>query len=130
VNFENSKKQGDWGMGQAIAYFTQAGCTVSVPITDSQHYDLIVDYPLTGLKKVEVKTTVYMRRKGRYFALNLRVFGGNRSGIQKARKLCESVDIVFAVTAAGTRYLIPVEHLGGTSTILLGPSYDRFQVGR
>jgi hypothetical protein len=43
VKFRNSKKQGDWGLGSAIAWFTAQGYTVALPITDSQHYDLIVD---------------------------------------------------------------------------------------
>lgn len=42
-NAINSKKQGDIGMCYAMAYFSKIGYTVSVPITDSQDYDLIVD---------------------------------------------------------------------------------------
>ena len=43
TKFSNSKKQGDWGLGRAIAYFTLKEYTVSVPLTESQDYDLIVD---------------------------------------------------------------------------------------
>ncbi len=42
-NAKNSKKQGDIGLGAAIAYFTFKGFTVSIPLTDSQDYDLVVD---------------------------------------------------------------------------------------
>lgn len=42
-NAINSKKQGDIGMCYAMAYFSKMGYTVSVPVTDSQEYDLIVD---------------------------------------------------------------------------------------
>lgn len=39
----NPKKQGDAGLGVAIGWFTTHGYTMSVPLTDSQDYDLIVD---------------------------------------------------------------------------------------
>ena len=37
----NSKRQGNIGIGAAIAWFTVHGYTVSIPLTDSQDYDLI-----------------------------------------------------------------------------------------
>ena len=37
------RRQRDAGLGLAIAWFTAAGWTVSVPLTDSQPYDLVVD---------------------------------------------------------------------------------------
>jgi hypothetical protein len=39
----NTKDIGNIGLGEAIAYFTGAMMTVSVPLNDSQPYDLIVD---------------------------------------------------------------------------------------
>lgn len=42
-NAINSKKQGDIGMYYAMAYYAKLGWTVSVPVTDSQDYDLVVD---------------------------------------------------------------------------------------
>ena len=53
--FKNSKKQGDAGLGQAIAYFTSQGYDVSLPLTDSADWDLIVEME-SGLKRVQVKT--------------------------------------------------------------------------
>jgi HJR/Mrr/RecB family endonuclease len=52
----NTKKQGDVGLGQAIAWFTRNSYTVSLPLTDSQDYDLIVDKD-NVLYRVQVKTT-------------------------------------------------------------------------
>lgn len=40
-NAINSKEQGDIGMCYAMAYFSKIGYTVSVPITNSQDYDLL-----------------------------------------------------------------------------------------
>lgn len=38
-----TKGQGNVGIAAAILYFTKQGCTVSVPLNDSQDYDLVVD---------------------------------------------------------------------------------------
>ena len=51
-NATNSKKQGDIGMCYAMAYYSKLGWTISIPITDSQDYDLIVD---TGVNLLKVK---------------------------------------------------------------------------
>ena len=67
----NTKKQGDIGLGQAIGYFTSLGFTVSVPLTDSQEYDLIVDNGFS-LNRVQVKRCTY-KRKGNYVLNSRRV---------------------------------------------------------
>ena len=38
-----NKHIGNAALGTAIGYFTNAGYTVSIPLTDTQDYDLIVD---------------------------------------------------------------------------------------
>lgn len=129
--FINSRKQGDWGLGQAIAWATSKGYHVSVPLTESQAYDLVIDDG--ELKRVEVKTTTYRQQVSKkapngYFLVNLRTFGGNRSR-QSIRKLSPGVDALFIVTGDGTRYFIPRKFIGGASTIRLGPSYDTFKIG-
>ena len=48
--FKNSKKQGDAGLGQAIAYFTSIGVEVALPLTDSTDWDLIVELEPSKLK--------------------------------------------------------------------------------
>lgn len=129
--FTNSRKQGDWGLGQAIAWATSKGYSVSVPLSESQTYDLVVDDGV--LKRVEVKTTTRRQPASkkaphRYFVVNLRTFGGNKSG-QVTRKLSADVDALFVVTGDGARYFIPRKSVGGASTIRLGPSYDTFRIG-
>ena len=52
LNQKNSRKQGDVGLGRAIAYFTSEGFTVCLPLTDNQDYDLVVEKE-NGLKKIE-----------------------------------------------------------------------------
>ena len=48
-NAINSKKQGDIGMCYAMAYYAKLEWTVSIPVTDSQDYDLVVDNGTTQL---------------------------------------------------------------------------------
>ena len=40
---KNTRKQGDVGVGAAIAYFTEQGYMVAVPLTDNQDYDLVIE---------------------------------------------------------------------------------------
>ena len=53
----NTKRNiGNAGLSMAIAYFGANGYTVSVPLNDTQDYDLIVDMD-GALKKIQVKAT-------------------------------------------------------------------------
>jgi hypothetical protein len=52
----NTNQKGNIALGKAIEYFTSKGLVVSVPLTDSQPYDLVVD--IQGiLYKVQTKYT-------------------------------------------------------------------------
>ena len=53
---KNSRKQGDVGLGYAIAYFTKIGATVCSPLTDNQKYDLVFEEN-DILKKISIRTT-------------------------------------------------------------------------
>lgn len=97
-NAINSKKQGDIGLGVAIGYFVRNGYVVSIPLTDSQDYDLIVDNG-NKLLKVQVKTTGYKTDYGVYNC-SLTVKGGNRSGTGKTKKISlDSFDLLFILTS-------------------------------
>lgn len=39
----NPRKQGNAGLGIAIAYFSRIGVDVAIPLTDTQRYDLVID---------------------------------------------------------------------------------------
>lgn len=123
MNFINTKKQGDWGLGQAIAYFTELGWTVLLPLTDSQDYDLVVDNGV-NLLKIQVKTTTFKERNN--YLVSLTVKGGNRS-YNTIKKFDKSlVDYVFIVTKDMERYLIPSEVLAGSVT--LGEKYQKYKL--
>lgn len=120
----NTKEQSNVGLGQAIAYFTGVGYAVSIPLTESQRYDLVVD---DGVKlyRVEVKTTKQLNSQ-----LCLVTSGGNQSWTGAVKRISEDeCDLVFCyslVTSSG--YLFPVEVLAGRSTINLGSKYEAYKV--
>lgn len=130
--FKNTKKQGDAGFGYAIAHFCSQGIAVSIPLTDSQDYDLVVD--LDGkLKKVQVKTTTQQTGSGHYL-VGLRLLGGNSKRNFVHKRGHEPVyDYLFVVTADLDQYLIPrCEFAQHRSSLVLGDKWENFKlmVGR
>jgi len=98
-NCKNSHAQGNVGMGQAIAYYTSKGYTISIPLNDCQEYDLVVEYP-DGLKRVQVKTTKHKAPSGRY-VVNLRTMSGYKD---KYEYKIGSYDILFVLDELGGTY--------------------------
>ena len=43
MRLDSNKEKGNTGLGIAIAYYSANGYTVSIPLNDTQDYDLIVD---------------------------------------------------------------------------------------
>jgi len=125
MNFINSRKQGDSALGAAINYFCSIGNTVSVPLTDSQDYDLLVD---DGIKicKIQVKSCFFVGRAGN-FVVNLKICGGNskRNYIHKANTDV-IYDKLFVLCGNGDMYLI--DKPNRRSTINLGDRYREFKV--
>lgn len=121
----NSKKQGDFGLGKTIGWFCEQGYTVSIPLTDSQDYDLVVEIE-GNLNRVQVKTTSYIR-KGVY-CVGLSVKGGNRSYNTIKNFDNTKIDFVFIITSKNDMYLIPSKVLNVTSSINLGKKYDMYKV--
>ena len=122
-NAINSKKQGDIGMCYAMAYYAKLGWTVSVPVTDSQDYDLIVDTG-TKLLKVQVKTTAQVSEHGIYI-VSLRTCGGNKSGHTAKTFDNNQSDLLFVLTDNGDCYSIPKSEI---SAVALGERYLPYRV--
>lgn len=113
-------------MGYAIAYFSKLGWTVSIPITDSQDYDLVVDDG-GNLLRVQVKTSKFRTPHGIY-QVSLKTCGGNRSG-QTIKKFDEnSSDLLFILLENGDMYLIPREDIKGSTSINLGVSMSKYKI--
>ena len=125
--FKNSKKQGDAGLGQAIAYFTMKGYDVALPLTDSADWDLIVE--IDGeLKRVQVKTSSQIEESG-IMKFNANVNGGNMS-FNKAPKLIpdQKWDLLFLHhLVTGKQALIPKDALTTKGQVNIGgKKYSEF----
>lgn len=126
-NVINSKKQGDVGMCYAIAYYSRLGWTVSIPITDSQDYDLLVENTDNNILKVQVKTSRYLTEEGTY-QVSLKTCGGNKSG-QTIKKMDKNyIDLVFVLVDDGSCYSIPTEKIESSGSMNLGDKYSEFKV--
>lgn len=126
-NVINSKKQGDVGMCYAIAYYSSLGWTVSIPITDSQDYDLLVENTDNNILKVQVKTSRYLTEGGTY-QVSLKTCGGNKSG-QTIKKMDKNyIDLVFVLVDDGSCYSIPTEKIESSGSMNLGDKYSEFKV--
>jgi hypothetical protein len=89
----------------AIAYYVSHMHTVSVPLNDSQDYDLIIDKSGT-LYRVQVKTCCYLQNGS--YPVMMAMSGGNRKQNYIGRFGTEfAYDLLFAVTGDGTKYEIP-----------------------
>lgn len=118
--FKNSKKQGDAGLGQAIAYFTMNGYDVALPLTDSADWDLIVE--INGeLKRVQVKTSSQVNKIG-VAVVNTKVSGGNKSGSNKPKMVqAQSWDLLFVYHFVTTKkYLIPKTEINSKGQMNIG----------
>lgn len=123
---ENSRKQGDVGLGYAIAYFTKMGYTVSIPLTDNQKYDLIFEEN-NELKKVSIKTSRQWNKLKKYLKVTLKTSGGNKSGHKIIYFNKNEVDYLFILTLNGL-YLIPSSDVNQKSTLTLTEKYDKYIV--
>lgn len=123
---DNFRKQGDQGLGIAIAWFSVNGYSVCIPLTDSQRYDLVVEKD-KKLERVQVKTTTRKSPSG--FQVELRTKGGNKSGTGKQVVFSEvDAELLFAVTADGEAFLIPALVVNGRKTMVLGEQFKQYKV--
>lgn len=128
-NCKNTKQQGNIGLGSAIQYFTQNLYLVSLPLNDSQDYDLVVEDRDGTLKKVQVKTSTQKSEYGTY-TINLRVLGGNSKQNYVHKKANEIIyDWLFILCDNGDRYLIPKKIIKDLkSGITVGKLYQEFKL--
>ncbi len=122
----SSKEQGNVAVSAAIYYYSRIKATVSIPLNDSQDYDLIVDIS-NKLYKVQVKSTRCRSPSGT-FRVDLRNTGGT-SGKVSSRVKDGSSDYLFILTQDGVCYFIPKEVYAelGTS-ITLGEKYKDYKI--
>lgn len=125
MNFNTNKEKGNSSLGIAIAYYSSNGYTVSIPLNDTQDYDLIVDKN-NVLKKVQVKSTSCKTKYGNY-QVALKSCGGTKGRTYKT-VVETNIDELFILTEDLNMYIIPVESLKNKSTLNICEKYNKFRV--
>ena len=120
-------KQGNLGLTKAMDYFYTNGYNVSIPLNDTQSYDLVVEK--NGIfSRVSVKTSRF-KKNDKSYEVQLRNTGGNRTG--KCRQVPfsnASCDLLFIYTYDGCLYLIPSSEIKSINCICVGNKYTEYQV--
>ena len=122
---KNSKSQGNVGVGAAIAYATRMGYCVSIPLNDSQDYDLIFEID-DQLVKIQVKTSRYTEPSGSY-TVQLRRTGGNQSYHTAKPFDASKVDYLFVLVGNGDTYFIPTHQIDTVNAITVGNKYQEYK---
>lgn len=109
-----TQRKGDIAVSRAIASFTKMGYDVSLPLTESASYDLIVD--VNGkLKKVQVRFCSVKE-------VPLRRIHSNSKGYVIKKTKPNAYDWLYILKEKGEEYLIK-KCLVGRSTITPGSEY-------
>lgn len=123
--FSTNKEKGNSGLGMAIAYFTTKGYTVSIPLNDTQDYDLVIEKE-SKLETVQVKATGCKRKSGIY-QVALKSCGGTKGNTYKT-VIDTNVDYIFILTQEKEMYLIPKSAIQNRASINLCDKYSKFRV--
>ncbi len=104
-----TQRKGDIAVAQAIARFTKMGFDVSIPVTESASYDLVVDVG-KKLNKVQVR---YSSTK----EVALRRIHSNSKGYVVKKTKPHAYDWLYIFKDTGEEYLIK-ECLAGRNSIV------------
>ena len=113
---KSNKEKGKAGLAIAIGYYGSIGYTVSVPLNDTQDYDIIEDDG-NKLNKVQVRCTGCLNNYGGY-SVSVRSCGGTK-GKSYSHVKDTNIDILFVVCVNGWMFEIPKEMITQSSTINL-----------
>lgn len=120
----DNKGKGRIGLSTAINYFTIHGYTVSLPINDTQWYDLIIE-------KNDVFKTVQCKCTGTdEGSVSLRSCGGTRGRAYHNLLDDKGLDFLFCVDKYLNMFLIPVDDIrdaGVRTTIYLRVTKSKYQ---
>ena len=125
MNFKTNKEKGNTSLGIAIAYYSSNGYTVSIPLNDTQDYDLIVD-KYNILKRVQVKSTACKTKYGNY-QVALKSCGGTKGKTYKT-VIETDIDELFVLTEDLNMYVIPIDEIKNKSTLNICEKYQKYKV--
>lgn len=109
----NRKQIGRIGLSMAINYFTVLGYTVSIPINDTQWYDLIVEKD-GQFQTVQCKATQTLND-----TIDFRSTGGTKGLEYDNIKNHSELDWLFCVNKNLNMWLIPSKELPNSNRIVL-----------
>lgn len=125
MNFNTNKEKGNTGLGIAIAYYTSNGYTVSIPLNDTQDYDLLVDKN-NKIEKIQVKATS-CKTKYNVYQVALKSTGGTKGNTYKT-VIDTKIDKLFIVTDKLDIYIIPIENIENRTTLNLCDKYKKYKI--
>lgn len=125
MNFTTNKEKGNTSLGIAIAYYASNGYTVSIPLNDTQDYDLIVDKN-NLIKRVQVKSTGCKTKYGNY-QVALKSCGGTKGSTYKT-VIETNIDELFILTEDLEMYILPLEEIHNKSSINICDKYEKYKV--
>jgi len=125
MNFNTNKEKGNTSLGIAIAYYSSNGYTVSIPLNDTQDYDLIVDKD-DVLKKIQVKSTSCKTKYGNY-QVALKSCGGTKGKTYKTI-IETNIDELFILTEDLQIYILPIEEIQNKATLNICSKYDKYRI--
>ena len=102
--FETNKDKGRAGFAAAIAYFGMNGYTVSIPLNDTQDYDLVIEKN-NIFQKVQCKATGSADG-----TIDFRITSGKQNKVIN-NLLNTSIDILFCLNQNGTMFNIPFQDI-------------------
>jgi len=123
--FSTNKDRGNSGLGIAIAYFSTHGYTVSIPLNDTQDYDLVVEKN-SKINTVQVKSTGFKTKYGVY-QVALKSMGGTKGKVYKTF-VNTDVEYLFILTESQDMYVFPKEKIINKCTLNLNSSCDKYRV--
>ncbi len=125
MKFKTNKEKGNTSLGIAIAYYASNGYIVSIPLNDTQDYDLIVDKE-NLIKRVQVKSTGCKTKYGNY-QVALKSCGGTKG--RKYKTVIETnVDELFILTKDLEMYILPKGEIANKSTLNICNKYEKYRV--
>ena len=113
MNEINRKQIGRVGLSMAINYFTIQGYTVSLPINDTQWYDLIVE------KNNQFFTVQCKDTQTKNDSIDLRSTGGTKGSVYDNALNHSKLDYLFCVNKDLKMWLIPIKDITTSKQIRL-----------
>ena len=107
------KQIGRIGLSMAINYFTCKGYTISIPLNDTQWYDLIIEKD-GKFETVQCKATQTQSDK-----IDFRSTGGTKGTIYDNLLNHSELDWLFCVNKDLNMWLIPIKDITTTKQVIL-----------